>query len=48
MQDKLARIRVQLTPKSLLFRHAIRLSLTLGIGYALIQLLIWRMATGFC
>ncbi|CZF86519.1 YccS family putative transporter [Grimontia marina] len=35
--DKLSRIRAQLTPKSLLFRHGVRLSLALAVGYGIIQ-----------
>ncbi|OEE59210.1 TIGR01666 family membrane protein [Enterovibrio norvegicus FF-454] len=36
-REKCARVWAQLTPKSLLFRHAVRLSLALGVGYGIIQ-----------
>lgn len=36
-REMVARVRAQLTPKSLLFRHAVRLSLTLAVGYGIIQ-----------
>ncbi len=37
LREKAARIWAQMTPKSLLFRHAVRLSLTLAVGYGIIQ-----------
>lgn len=37
LREKFARIWAQMTPKSLLFRHAVRLSLTLALGYGIIQ-----------
>ncbi|STO57197.1 YccS family putative transporter [Grimontia hollisae] len=36
-REMIARVRAQLTPKSLLFRHAVRLSLALAAGYGIIQ-----------
>ncbi|PMN91551.1 YccS family putative transporter [Enterovibrio norvegicus] len=39
LRDKISRIRAQMTPKSLLFRHAVRLSLSLAVGYGIIQAL---------
>ncbi|MDD1783737.1 YccS family putative transporter [Enterovibrio sp. ZSDZ35] len=36
-RDKVSRIRAQLTTKSLLFRHAVRLSIALAAGYGVIQ-----------
>lgn len=37
VRDALARIRLQLTPTSLLFRHALRMSLALVCGYAVLH-----------
>ena len=42
------RISRHLTPESPLFRHAVRVSLVLCIGYAFIQLTGTGAATGFC
>lgn len=39
LKDVWARLRTQLTPTSLLFRHALRLPLALSIGYAMVHLI---------
>ncbi|MFZ5958643.1 YccS family putative transporter [Pseudomonas knackmussii] len=39
LRDAFERIRLQLTPTSLLFRHALRLGLTLTAGYAVLHLI---------
>ena len=39
LREAIARIRLQLTPSSLLFRHALRLSLALAGGYGLLHLI---------
>ncbi|WP_235869181.1 YccS family putative transporter [Veronia nyctiphanis] len=37
LKEKFYRIRAQLTPKALLFRHGVRLALALTVGYGVIQ-----------
>lgn len=39
LKDVWSRLRTQLTPTSLLFRHALRLSLALSIGYGMVHLI---------
>ncbi len=39
LREALGRIRLQLTPSSLLFRHALRLALALAAGYGLLHLI---------
>ncbi|MFP3408467.1 TIGR01666 family membrane protein, partial [Pseudomonas sp. SIMBA_065] len=39
LKDVWKRLRTQLTPNSLLFRHALRLPLALSIGYGMVHLI---------